>query len=85
MKENQEHIYFISGESKKSVENSVFLKNEKHNLEVLFMCDPIDEYCLQQLNEFDGKKFKNITKKNLELPLTDEEKKEEEKRISAFM
>ena len=43
------------------------------------MCDPIDEYCLQQLNEFDGKKFKNITKENLELPLTDEEKKKKKK------
>ena len=85
MKENQEHIYFISGESKKSVENSVFLeKMKKHNLEVLFMCDPIDEYCLQQLNEFDGKKFKNITKENLELPLTEEEKKQEEEKQKEF-
>ena len=76
MKENQEHIYFISGESKKAVENSVFLeKMKKHNLEVLFMCDPIDEYCLQQLNEFEGKGFKNISKENLDLPLTDEEKR----------
>ena len=85
MKENQEYIYFISGESKKSVENSVFLeKMKKHNLEVLFMCDPIDEYCLQQLNEFDGKKFKNITKENLELPLTEEEKKQEEEKQKEF-
>ena len=57
---------------------------KKHNLEVLFMCDPIDEYCLQQLNEFDGKKFKNITKENLELPLTEEEKKEEEEKQKDF-
>ena len=85
MKENQEHIYFISGESKKAVENSLFLeKMKKHNLEVLFMCDPIDEYCLQQLNEFGGKKFKNITKENLELPLTEEEKKEEEEKKKEF-
>ena len=85
MKENQEHIYFISGESKKSVENSVFLeKMKKHNLEVLFMCDPIDEYCLQQLNEFDGKKFKNITKENLDLPLTKEEKEQEEEKQKEF-
>ena len=81
MKENQEHIYFISGESKKAVENSVFLeKMKKHNLEVLFMCDPIDEYCLQKLNEFEGVDLKNISKENLDLPLTDEEKNEEEKK-----
>ena len=85
MKENQEHIYFISGESKKSVENSLFLeKMKKHNLEVLFMCDPIDEYCLQQLNEFEGKKFKNITKENLDLPLTKEEEEEEEEKQKEF-
>ena len=85
MKENQEHIYFISGESKKAVENSVFLeKMKKHNLEVLFMCDPIDEYCLQQLNEFEGKGFKNISKENLDLPLTDEEKKNEEEKQKDF-
>ncbi len=85
MKENQEYIYFISGESKKSVENSVFLeKMRKHDLEVLFMCDPIDEYCLQQLNEFEGKKFKNITKENLDLPLTQEEKDKEEERKKEF-
>ena len=85
MKENQEHIYFISGESKKSVENSVFLeKMKKHNLEVLFMCDPIDEYCLQQLNEFEGKKFKNITKENLDLPLTEEEKEQEKEKQKEF-
>ena len=85
MKENQEYIYFISGESKKSVENSVFLeKMRKHDLEVLFMCDPIDEYCLQQLNEYEGKRFKNITKENLDLPLTQEEKDKEEERKKEF-
>ena len=85
MKENQECIYFISGESKKSVENSVFLeKMKKNDLEVLFMCDPIDEYCLQQLNEYEGKAFKNITKENLNLPTTEEEKKIEEERHVEF-
>merc|ERR1711907_569524 len=55
MKEGQEHIYFISGESKAAVESSLFLeKLTSRGLEVLFMCDPIDEYCMQQLKEFDG-------------------------------
>ena len=56
----------------------------KHDLEVLFMCDPIDEYCLQQLNEYEGKRFKNITKENLDLPLTQEEKDKEEERKKEF-
>ena len=85
MKEGQEHIYFISGESKVAVESSLFLeKLTSRDLEVLFMCDPIDEYCMQQLKEFDGKKFVNITKENLDLPLTDEEKKAEEEKKKEF-
>ena len=79
MKENQKDIYFISGESEKSVKNSLFLEQlQKRNLEVLFMCDPIDEYCMQQLKEFDGKRFVDITKENLNIELSDEEKSKDE-------
>ena len=85
MKEGQEHIYFISGETQRSVERSLFLeKLAKHDLEVLYMCDPIDEYCMQQLKEYDGKKFVDITKENLNLPLTEEEKKAEEEKKKDF-
>ena len=42
------------------------------------MCDPIDEYCMQQLKDFDDKKFVNISKEKLDLELTEEEKTEEE-------
>lgn len=75
MKEGQEDIYYICGESKKQVETSPFLESlKKKGLEVLLMTDPIDEYCMQQMKEFDGKKFKNISKEGLDTATTDEEK-----------
>ena len=85
MKENQKNIYYISGESIKSIENSVFLeKLTKKNFEVLLMCDPIDEYCMQQLKEYEGKKFVNISKENLDLELSDDEKAEEEEKKKKY-
>jgi molecular chaperone HtpG len=75
MKEGQDEIYYICGESKKQVETSPFLESlKKKGLEVLLMTDPIDEYSMQQLKEFDGKKFKNISKEGLNTATSDEEK-----------
>jgi len=76
MKEGQEFIYYVCGETKKAVEASPFLEALKQKgLEVLLMCDPMDEYAMQQLKEFEGKKFKNIAKEGLELANDEEEKK----------
>merc|ERR1719198_2072552 len=82
MKENQPGIYYITGESKKGVESSPFLeKLKKKGFEVLYMVDPIDEYCVQQLKEYDGKKLLCASKEGLNLDETEDEKKafEEEK------
>jgi len=76
MTENQEGIYYVTGESKKAVETSPFIeKLKKKGLEVLYMIDPIDEYAVQQLKEYDGKKLLCATKEGLKFGETDDEKK----------
>merc|ERR1712064_7482 len=75
MKENQANIYYITGESKEVVAASSFVeKLKKRGLEVVYMTEPIDEYVVQQLKEFDGKNLVSVTKEGLELPEDEEEK-----------
>merc|ERR1711881_463813 len=84
MKENQNDIYFITGESKDAVKQSSFVKRlKKRGFEVLFMTDPMDEYCVQQLKEYEGKKLLSATKEGLKMEETEEEKKELEEAKAA--
>ncbi|OQS06814.1 heat shock protein 90 [Thraustotheca clavata] len=76
MPENQPGIYYVTGESKKSVENSPFIeKLKKKGYEVLFMVDPIDEYAVQQMKDYEGKKLICATKEGLDINNSDDEKK----------
>jgi molecular chaperone HtpG len=85
MKESQKDIYFITGESRAAVSNSPFLEGlKKKGYEVIYMVDPIDEYVIQQLKEFDGKKLKNCTKEGLDLEVDEEEKKKLEEQKASY-
>ncbi|OXU28198.1 hypothetical protein TSAR_008331 [Trichomalopsis sarcophagae] len=85
MKENQKHIYYITGESKEQVANSSFVERvKKRGFEVVYMTEPIDEYVVQQMKEYDGKQLVSVTKEGLELPEDEEEKKKHEEDKSKF-
>ena len=85
MKEDQKTIYYITGESKAQVAASPFMEGmKKRGLEVLYLVDPIDEYMVQQLKEYDGKKLVSVTKEGLELEESEDEKKKREEEKARF-
>jgi len=85
MKENQKQIYYITGESRETVSNSAFVERvKKRGFEVLYMTEPIDEYVVQQLKEYDGKSLVSVTKEGLELPEDEDEKKRREELKTLF-
>merc|ERR1712060_883167 len=68
MPESQKDIFYITDEAIAAVSSSPFLETlRKKGLEVLYMVDPVDEYAVQQLKEFDGKKLKSTTKEGLDI------------------
>jgi molecular chaperone HtpG len=85
MKEGQKDIYYITGESRQAVAQSPFIESlKKKGLEVLYLVDPIDEYMVQQMKDYDDKKLKSITKEGLELDETEDEKKKHEEEKAKF-
>jgi len=83
MPDYQKSIYYISGESIEAVENSPFLeKLKKKNLEVLYLTDPIDEYAIQHVTEYDGRKLQSVSKEGLSFGDADEAT--EKKRLEIY-
>lgn len=78
MKEKQDKIYFMAGTSRKEAESSPFVERLlKKGYEVIYLTEPVDEYCIQALPEFDGKRFQNVAKEGVKF---DESEKAKEKR-----
>jgi len=85
MPSSQTQIYYITGESLKAVVNSPFIEQCKmRNLEVLFMIDPIDEYCVQQLKEYQGKSLVCVTKEGLTFEYSEDDKQKWETCVNDF-
>merc|ERR1711881_67821 len=85
MKEGQKDIYYITGESRASVAQSPFIESlKKKGLEVLYLVDPIDEYMVQQMKDYDDKKLKSVTKEGLDIDETEDEKKKSEEEKAKF-
>jgi molecular chaperone HtpG len=81
----QKTIYYITGDSKKKLESSPFLEEAKRRgVEVLFMVDPIDEYVMQQVKDYDDKKFVCLTKEGVKFEESEEEKKKKEEEKASF-
>lgn len=85
MKEKQDAIYFMAGTSRKEVETSPFVeKLIKKGYEVLYLIEPVDEYCMQSLPEFEGKKFQNVAKEGLKIGDSEKQKKKTEELEKAY-
>jgi molecular chaperone HtpG len=86
MAEDQKEIYYITGDKLSSLLNSPHLETLKEkNYEVLLMTDPVDEWVVQSLTEYDKKTLKSAEKGDLDLDKVDDTKKEEYNALFGFI
>lgn len=79
MKDDQEQIYYLTGESRAQVESSPHIEAfQDKGYEILYMIDPVDELMMQSLQEYDGKRFKDVGKGTVELGSEEERKQKQE-------
>ena len=84
MKEGQEKIYYASGESIDKIDllpNVERFKDKEY--EVLYLCDYVDEFTIQALMEYEGKKFANVASEDVSLDEPEEKERLEEKNKEA--
>jgi heat shock protein beta len=85
MKKDQTHIFYMAGSTREEVEHSPFVERLiKRGYEVLYFIEPVDEYTIQNLPDFDGKKFQNVAKEGLELNEGEKAKERFEQLASDF-
>nr|KAG5698166.1 hypothetical protein BaRGS_030529 [Batillaria attramentaria] len=85
MKEKQEAIFFVAGTSREEVSKSPFVERLlKKGYEVLYLVEPVDEYCIQSLPEFEGRKFQNVAKEGLQLDQSEKAKEMREAQEKEF-
>jgi len=82
MKDNQESIYYIAGENKDNLLKAPAIQAlVKKGYEILLLDDPIDEFCMQHLTEYEKKKMQNVAKEGFKMPAGDEQEKKRNKKI----
>ncbi|MBN3283216.1 ENPL protein, partial [Polyodon spathula] len=85
MKEKQDKIYFMAGTSRKEAQSSPFVEALlKKGYEVVYLTEPVDEYCIQALPEFDGKRFQNVAKEGVKFEESDKAKERREAMAKDF-
>ncbi|AHZ84320.1 Chaperone protein HtpG [Bdellovibrio bacteriovorus] len=84
MKETQKDIYYITGDSLSQVSNSPYLEKLKEKgFEVLLLVDPVDEWVVDALSEFKGKKLQSIMREGLDLDTAEEKQQKEQEKKQA--
>jgi len=79
MQEGQKDIYYINGPSREAIEAGPYVEAfKKRGIEILYTLEPIDDFALNHLQEFDGKKLISADRGDIDLPGSDKEKAEEE-------
>jgi len=77
MKDGQEHIYYLTGESRQSIENSPHMEVFKaRGIEVLLLTDPVDEVWVDAVGEFEGRQLRSVAKGEIDFDVQDGEQED---------